>query len=332
MNRWLLILAALLGLTACGHGKKIVLPPVDGRQAVLVSLANGTAGKSTLRATVTVDGFTPAGPVGTPTDMGLMARIVNPGDDILSASDESSGDQFDLQVDGDVAARLEVEFDVAEDVDGDGTGQDKVVLAVPLNLPEGKVATVNMTVKRGVKASGPPTSSEPGNAEDVFYPTLAGELILVDLTLADANGPKTTFYAVTPGGSAAFDADGDRFIEAGDDTIYADADHNGWPDTSQSGLESDTATDFTAKATVNAVDRVKRELTLRDSAGTLTNITVDPFASIVPVTSEGTLLGSLMLDQSLVGRELQVYGRKSGDENRATLAVVLPIDSKSSAQ
>jgi hypothetical protein len=331
MYRWLLIFA-LLSLAACGHGKTIVTPPVDGRQAVLTSLTNGTSGKSTVRATVTVDGFTPAGPVGSPTSIGVTAKIINPIDDILASSAENSGDQFDLQVDGDAQARFEVEFDVAEDVDGNGSGQDKVILAVPVKLPKDKIATVDMTITRGVKASGPPTSSEPGNAEDVFYPTLAGELILVDLTLTDANGPKSAFYAVTPGGSVAFDADGDRFIEAGDDTIYADTDHNGWPDASQAALESDTATELTAKATVNAVDRVKRELTLRDSAGTLTTITVDPFASIVPVTAEGTLLGSLLLDQSLVGREMQVYGLQNGTENRATLAVVLPIDSKSSAQ
>jgi hypothetical protein len=203
---------------------------------------------------------------------------------------------------------------------------------VPVNLPAGKITTVNMAVRRGVKPSGPPTTSEPGTAEDVFYPAAVGELILVDLTLSDASGSKSEFYAVTPGGSAVFDADGDRFIEAGDDTIYADADHNGWPDESEAAFASTTATALTAKGTVNAVDRVKRELTLRDSAGTLTTITVDPFASITPVTAEGTLLGSLLLDQSLVGRELQVYGLKNGDENRASLAVVLPIDSKSSAQ
>jgi hypothetical protein len=333
MYRWLLLVVALLfGIAACSNGKTVVLPPVDGQEAVLKALANGTAGKSLLRGTVTVDGFTVPGPVGTPTSMDVMAKIINPIDDILSSSDGSSGSQFDLQVDGDAVGRFEVEFEVAEDVNGDGTTPDKVILAVPVDLPAGKLATFNMTVTRGVKASGPPTSGEPGNAEDVFYPALAGEVLLVDVTLSDANGPKSSFYAVTPGGSAAFDADGDRFIEAGDDTIYADANHNGWPDESEAAFKNADATALSAKATVNAVDRVKRELTLRDAAGTLTTIIVDPFASIVPVTAEGTLLGSLLLDQSLVGRELQVYGLQDGAENRAALAVVLPIDSKSSAQ
>jgi hypothetical protein len=151
------------------------------------------------------------------------------------------------------------------------------------------------------------------------------------LTLSDAAGPKSAFYAITPGGSVAFDADGDHYIEAGDDTIYADSDHDGWADTSEAAFADAEATALSSKGTVNAVDRVARTLVLRDSAGTLTTVTIDPFASIVPVTAEGNVLGSLLLDQSLVGRELQVFGVVSDSENRGALAVVLPIDSKSSA-
>jgi hypothetical protein len=228
-----------------------------------------------------------------------------------------------------VKGTLRLEMKLNEDINGDAATPDNIAINIPVDLVLGKVSTANVTIRRGVRPSGPPTTNQPGSADAVFFPDAAagqhGEVLLVELSQQDASGSQTDFYAVTPTGSAVFDTDGDRFIEAGDDTIYTDADHDGWPDTSEAALDNNSATALTLNGTVNAVDRVLHELTLRDSAGNLTSVTVDPFASILPVTAEGTLLGSLLLDQSLVGRDVQVYGIQSGSENRGSLFVVLPV-------
>ncbi|MDQ3023006.1 MAG: hypothetical protein M3R04_01280 [bacterium] len=327
MYRWIAIVVALLSLTACksGGGGPIVTPPVDGKLAVLSGLPIGTAAEAALSGVIALDGLTLAPPVGAGTSASIMAKIIDPGDDILRETPIMPGNNFQIAVDQAVAGKLQLEFSVNEDVNGDGTTPDTVVTAVPIDLPLGRVASMNMTIRRGVRPASPPVGPQLGQAEEVFFPA-TGEVLLVDLTQSDASGPKSNFYAVTPSDTSIFDADGDRFIEAGDDTIYVDNDENGWPDGSEAAYSNADAGDLQLNGTVSAVSRVSREVTLRLSGSDiLATVIVDPFASILPLAEDGTLLGSLILDQSLVGRTVQVYGLKNGAENRATLVVVRPV-------
>jgi len=328
LNLVIVVVIVLLAASCRGGSTPVVTQNPDGQQAVLASLAAGTTGKATLRGTITLDGLTPAGPVGTPTSGTVMGKIIAPGDDILKAVPITPGTQFEAVVDQAVPlGKLQLTTSVNEDINGDGTTPDTVTLELPVNLPAGRISTINATIHKATKLTGPPTAGQ-GAAEDAFFPA-TGLLLLVDLAQSDAGGSKTDFFAVTPGGSTVFDADGDRFIETGDDTAYADANHNGWPDTSEAALTDAAATNLKLSGTVAEVSRNARTLSLReDGAGsdaTPDAVTVDPFAAIVPLADDGTPLGGLLLDQSLVGRQVQVYGVRDNGANFATLVVVLPV-------
>jgi hypothetical protein len=323
MYRLLILVLVLLSLAACGGSKKpIVIPPVDGKQAVLNALPTGPANEAGLSGQISLDGLTLAPPTGAGTQAEIMGKIIDPTDDILRTAPILPGNNFQLATEEAVQGQLQLEFTVNEDVNGDATTPDTLKLAVPVDLALGRVGSINMTVALAPQPAGPPSGDD--GVEDVFFPA-TGEVLLVDLTQSDASGQQSNFYAITPD-TTIFDADGDRFIEAGDDTIYADSDENGWPDLSETAYMNEDAEGLELSGTVNAVSRVSREVELRlKDSDILVNLVVDPFASVLPLASDGTPLGGLLLDQSLVGRDVQVFGLKNGAENRGTLVVVRPV-------
>jgi hypothetical protein len=325
MYKWTIVVAALLAFAACdGKGGPKILPPIDGLQAVLDALEAGTAGKSTLRGTIELVGLTPVAPVGAPTGATIMGKIIDPGDDILITTPITPGAEYQIEVDGDVDARLQLELQVEEDIDGDAQAPDTIVASVPVDLAAGKVSTADLTIRKAVVQQGAPGSDGPPVVEEVFFPQLGGEVLLLELEQSDASGSNAQIYAVT-GASAVFDADGDRFVEQGDDTVYDDADQDGWPDSSEAVFAAADPVALSLEGTVSEIDRAARTLTVRAADGTETVVTVDAFASIVPVTVEGDVLGRLLLDQTLVGRQVQVYGWSVLGADWANLVVVLPV-------
>jgi hypothetical protein len=261
--------------------------------------------------------------VGQVGDFQLLVRLVDPEDDILSATNPDVGGRFEMEYTGPVVnAKLEVQFAVAEDLDGDGTGGDTLRHSVPVGLRPGRVAQVNLTLSRQT-ADTPMGAPFPSVVDLELYPE-SGELMIASYTGQDGNGFHNEFYGINfADGRTVFDTDGDQFLEPGDDVVGRDADTDGWIDSYESDFGA-SAEPQTIAGVVTNVSRANRTLTLTSVEDGTRQVLVDPFTPIEPFTEANEFYGELPLDTGLIGRQVQVFGLPAPDGFLALWIVVLP--------
>lgn len=249
---------------------------------------------------------------------GIRVKILDPGDDILSETVTVADGSYALSLDTSVLGKLAVELEVAEDVDGDGSGGDLITQALPINVEAGKLATVDVTFALGL-------SSETGGG---LFPD--GEPVLfVEVFQADLNGARTDLLAQGPNGELVIDKDGDQFLEPGDDAVYTDLDRNGVPDSYEEALDpSDApATQSPYEGVVVAVNVSALTLELQLIDGSLRHFEVSPFAAIYPLLGGEDYLDEVPFDQSLVGQQVFVFAVEGVDGPIADMIGVLgPAD------
>ncbi|GEM_PF-2204452 len=237
-------------------------------------------------------------------DPRVLVRLLDPGDDILSEVNPDLSGDFRLEYIGDALdAKLQVEFTVVEDLDGDGEGEDLVTQSVPLALAPGHVAEVSLHLALADQDA-PPGGSPLGQEVVV---AVVGEVLLVELESLDTNGYHDEFYGVFfADGFTIYDVDDDQFLEPGDDYLGSDADSNGWVDPLEQGFSAPVAAMEVLEGTVTDVSIADQTLQVRLTDGRLVDILIDQFTSIEPLTAESEFYGTLPLDASLIGRRVQI--------------------------
>jgi len=311
----LVVVFALLFIAGCkGHGGLDPEQPAPGsfetidedNQARLTPLTD--AALKTVRGTLKVVGLTIADEQGlaVPADkssLKLMARLVDPGDDILSEIVPGGDGSFILQTtDNTVSAKLDVEFKVEEDLNGDGEGGDQVSLNMPITLRAGFEVRADITISLG----------SPSNFDQALtggQGEPAGELLLVEYNSVDGKGEHHEFYGLFPqSGLVVYDKDGDEFLEPGDDLAGTDTDSNGWIDQNEVVFSDPMAASSSVEGIVTGVSIADREMTLKTSDNQVYLAHVDPFASIEIYDQEGKFIGLTSLGDHLVGRSAHVEG------------------------
>jgi len=311
---WAVLLLLLAGCR--GHGNRpdegtageFPEPPLDGNanpdEAALsgsISLSGLTLDGEGGHIASDAGGFTGspgAGgipPIGQP---GIMARIVDPGDDILNSTFTDASGFYALSLGTTALVKLQVELRVVEDIDGDGTGGDTILQSVPVSLVQGKAAVVNLQFSLG----------SPLQADGSVFPEGgSGGLIITEMYQEDGNGTKNDFFGTLPGlGEMVFDRDGDHFLQRGPDPTYVDGDKNGWPDPSEMAYSDPAALPTELDGTISAVSIPELTMSLLLSDGSTKTIIIDPFTTIQQLSADGTYLGELTFDASLVGRSAHV--------------------------
>ncbi|MCC7478669.1 hypothetical protein IT575_09470 [bacterium] len=271
-----------------------------------------------------------SGTVGGPGGTGgkkIMAKIINPGDDILSEIIAVPGQRFKLTVGGGRVSKsatlntaLQIEFSVVEDLNGDNVGGDNITQTVPLALIAGKVARVDMTIRRALNSDvGSGNAPEPGS----------GELVYTEALREDALGAKDDFFGVNYAtGQVLFDVDGNEFLDVGDDQVLDDANMNGWPDQTEGdyfdpGVNPPSAAAPFLSGMIISVDLAAYAFDLQTDDGRLIRVTIEPFALIAPLTEGGDLLGQVILDPSMVGTHVSVDGVQLDEQSFLAFRVVL---------
>ena len=254
-------------------------------------------------------------------DPRVLVRLLDPGDDILSEVNPDLSGDFRLEYIGAALdAKLQVEFTVVEDLDGDGEGEDLVKQSVPLALAPGHVAEVNLHLALADQDA--PVGASP-LGQDVVV-AVVGEVLLVQLESLDTNGYHDEFYGVFfSDGFTIYDVDDNQFLEPGDDYLGGDADSNGWVDGLEQGFSAPIAAMELLEGTVTDVSIADQTLQVRLTDGRLVDILVDQFTSIEPLTAESEFYGTLPLDASLIGRRVQIDAVPVTDGYLA-LWIVLP--------
>jgi len=342
----LVVVAVLTALLAAGcHGgsnTSVDQPEPGAPDASLAVTANdlrmpvaddalvaGVEGMLTIEGFTIVDPDAPDGPAGASAltsqvpDMRLLVRLVDPEDDILSETFPDVGGRFALEYSGPVInAVLDVQFTVAEDLNGDGEGGDLLTHSVPVGLRPGRVAQVNLTLARQTAGTGL-NKPLPGVADLELLPD-TGELLLVSYSGQDGNGLHNEFYGVSfAAGQTIFDTDGDQFLETGDDVAGVDEDTDGWIDTYEADF-STAAEPQTVFGVVTNVSKANRTLSLAVEGSGAVLVLVDPFTPIEPLAPDDEFYGELPLDTGLIGRQVQVFGLPAPDGFLALWIVVLP--------
>jgi hypothetical protein len=231
---------------------------------------------------------------------GVMAKILDPGDDILSEKalpvrgTYRIGFRPSLKT-GTIRAKIQFEMRVVEDLDGDGSGGDTLLQVVPVTLQYGRAARLNITVR----------PASPTDVNEVLAPA-TGAVLFTSLEQTDAAGEKENVYAtLVASDQQIFDRDGDNVLEPGEDSIFSDGDANGWPDSSEDAYGDPASAVAEISGIVTEVDPVAQRIAV-SSEGTIYSFDVDPFAVIQQLAADGTLLGQLTLERSLTGREVRV--------------------------
>lgn len=213
----------------------------------------------------------------------LMGRLLDPGDDILSVVIPGIDGRYELFTTQSVTeAKLQLEFRVLEDVDGDGQGNDLIVHTVPVLLVPGFISIVNMTISPGtIHNLAPELQSEDGQG---------GFSVVVGVERTDGNGEYDETFALFPDGLLYIDDDNDEFIEPGQDSFWEDANRNGWPDSEEEGYDGFSISDWVY---------LEGKVLSVDTAGQTLFLFVD-FAEVLPPN------GIPQHDPSLTGEVLQV--------------------------
>ncbi|MCB1220228.1 MAG: hypothetical protein H7A35_09330 [Planctomycetales bacterium] len=308
--------AGIWGMTGCGSGKAVdansgnpqVAPPQALEAATLSRLlVNGDGTQTSVKGTVSIKDFTVlANGASQPSQLdmstGILVRVIDPGDDILVAGNPDGKGDFELLINGDVLlSRLEVEFRVTEDIDGDGTPGDTVRQTVPLFLEQGRVHTVKMEISKASALKLDP-ALEPEQ----------GEVLIAAIDKLDRGGHLATELAQIPSsGSLVSDFDRDGFIEPGDDVSFDDANFDGTADPLETPVNAGegSAALQTILGTVVSVSEERGRISIRDNSGNIVNISVSYFTPVerFVVSSQGGEFFSLAITE-LAERGVQVTG------------------------
>ncbi len=311
----LAVSAGLWGIGGCGGSKadnqpagQNVTAPQELLNASLARLSvNGAGDQTSVKGTLKISDFTlldngPAQPSQLGASTGIFVRVIDPGDDILVAGNPDGNGDFELLFTGDVLlSRLEVEFRVQEDLDGDGTEGDTLRQSVPLFLEQGRVHSVDLEISRATAL----------NLDPALLPE-DGEVVIAAIDKLDAGGHIATELAQLPAlGSLISDFDRDGFIEPGDDVAFEDSNLDGAADPlvtpPQAG--SGSASIQTILGTVVSVSEERGRISVRTNDGNIIDVSVSYFTPVerFVVSSQGGSFFSLAITE-LSQRDVQVTG------------------------
>lgn len=261
--------------------------------------ALGIAGTITLQGLTLLDDHDVAVPAAQ-ANTHLMAQLIDEEDDILAFKSPAADGKYALSVySPTLALRLRVMGTVAEDLDGDGQGNDKFKQDVPVQLVSGKTVKVDLRLKLARQ-----TDMQP-----VLWPA-NGLVLLCDLARSDGNGSFSSFYGTYfAGGFVVITADGDRLLEDGDDLRQPDADRNGWPDPSEAVYGNPALAETSLSGIVTSVDLAAQTLIVRSPDQVNTVVFVSPFCAIEAFSDSGDFYGSIPLTTELLGKAVTVKGQ-----------------------
>lgn len=270
----------------------------------LTPVAGGAPSALGISGTITVQGLNvltdqaqpvPAGQANTH----ITAQLIDEEDDILSEMVPGADGKYALTVfSPTLTVRLRVTVKVADDLNGDGIGNDTLTQEVPVQLVTGKSVSVSLRLKRAVQA----------DMQPVLWPT-AGAVVLCDLSRTDGNGSLTKFYGTfIAGGFVIISLDGDRLLEDGDDWRQPDANHDGWADPGEAVYGNPTLSTATLSGTVKSVDTIGQTLIV-SRQGVNTVVFLGQFCSIEPFSAMAGFFGEVPLTPSLTGRVVTVQGQ-----------------------
>ncbi|MCB1216586.1 hypothetical protein KDL44_04300 [bacterium] len=315
----LAVSAGIWGSTGCGSSKSDnggpqpqVLAPQELSAAGLARLlVNADGSQTSVKGTVSVRDFTVLDnlanePSDTENKPGILVRVIDPGDDILVAGNPDGNGNFELLLNGAVQlGRLEVEFRVSEDVDGDGSGGDTIRQTVPLYLQQGRVHNVDVEISRATALS----------IDPVLIPE-KGEAVLASIDKLDAGGHVATELAqLQASESLISDFDRDGFIEPGDDISFDDANFDGTGDPLEvpATAGQGSAEIRTLLGTVVSVSEERGLISIRDNDGRIVDVNVSYFTPVerFVVSSQGGAFFSLSITE-LSQLDVQVTGFQSG--------------------
>jgi len=236
-------------------------------------------------------------------DERIMVRLVDPDEDILSEVHPDLGGIFALDYTGPVIdAELQIDLTVAEDLDGDGAGEEQIVQSVPLKLSPGLTAEVSISIE--LVPANAPFDGPPPYAGDLAPE--AGSVLLVDVSVQDASGLSENYYGVFfAEGRTVYDEDGDDVLELGDDYAGEDGNLNGLVDSFEpsAGFEDVPFVPVPLEGTVLSVNESQRILQLSTLDDQTLEISVPPNTGIeVYSTSPGTFISQGELGDWMVGR------------------------------
>ena len=315
----LALMASIWGLGSCGSGSDInsgsqplVVVPNGLSSATLARLVvNGDGTRSSVKGTLSIRDFTVidnggAQPSQNMSSTGILVRVIDPGDDILVAGNPDAKGNFELLFDGDVKlSRLEVEFRVQEDLDGDGTEGDLLRQTVPLFLEQGRVHNVKMEISRATALS----------LDPALKPE-QGEVVIASIDKLDAGGHIATELAQIPSiGSLISDFDRDGFIEPGDDVTFEDANFDGTADPLEvpASAGNGGAAISTVVGSVVSVSEERGRISVRDNDGRIIDVSVSYFTPVerFVVSSQGGSFFSVSITE-LSQRDVVVTGYMDG--------------------
>jgi hypothetical protein len=100
-------------------------------------------------------------------------------------------------------------------------------------------------------------------------------------------------------------------------------DNNGWPDPSEEAYSDPAALPLELDGTISDVSIASLTMTLMLGDGSKKPIIIDPFTTIQQLSANGTYLGELTFDASLVGRQAHISCLDTPQGVVASFVVVL---------
>lgn len=257
---------------------------------------------------LTITGFAVLDETGLPVADGpaapkATARLLDPGDDILSEDVPGIDGRFLLATTAPVSAGIvEIEFRVEEDIDGDGTGEDTIVQRIPIALKPGRTATLNLELSKG--------EADGIDSELVVAPQNGtGEFMLTRYEALDARGSHENFYGTFfAAGSVVYDVDRDEFLELGDDVSGSDSNANGWADEAEAQFGADAGPQAFLQGVIAGVNTANQQFTVRLPDSSTTTVILQPFAGLEVLDEEGQFVGPTSLGPHLVGKQAYIVG------------------------
>jgi len=316
-RHWLIGLMALVLLAGCKGGSGVASESLDAGQLVnnesLARLPDAEEGTAVVRGTLTLIDLTiitqsVASQVGDLSQ--VQVRLVDPEDDILA---ETSPDQvgfYELAVPvGPTNAKVNFEFLVEEDLNGDAQGGDILAQTLPITLAPNKVVRLDLTLSIALEES-----------YDQILGQATGAVIQARYSALDAYGLHEDLYALFYGtAQVVYDRDGDEFFERGEDLALVDNDLNGWADQYELIFPATNALE-PLEGTIVAVNLGQQTLTIRTTADIL--VQLQPFASIEVFSERQGFIGFVPLDPSLVGSDAVIWGTPTATGLDATRVVI----------
>jgi hypothetical protein len=275
-----------------------------------------SSAKGSIKGTLAITGYTILDPrTMLPLPAGtaiakVPLRLVDPEDDVDSIVYPSLNGTFQfLNLPVLNRATLKVEFFVAEDVNGDHQGKDKVTYSLVVSVAAGKQTYVQITIKPLQQPS--PIPGYTGTVPQIktYY-----------------NGPDGTRNR----NLAIFGATGQTFMDSNNDGQFTStdiqfADANGDGQSNQgeaistggnSGAGTPLSPDFTTAGIISSISEAELTVTV-PGQGDL-NFTMTESTTFV----DG--LGSpIAISDNLIGREVAVYYQPANDDSRLALVIMV---------